>query len=168
MNGIIAWWVRNAVAANLLMTFIFVSGLIAWGTIEKEVQPIVKLPLVQVSLTWPGASPKEIEQQVIQRVEAAVKNLDNVRRYNSNASEGFGSVRLEAAPRADMTKFKEDVRDAVDAINSFPRDLEPPRIRLLEWKETIHYLTVMGDVGERELGRLAEGFRDELLSQSGE
>ena len=41
MNGIIAWWVRNAVAANLLMTFIFVSGLIAWGTIEKEVQPIV-------------------------------------------------------------------------------------------------------------------------------
>ena len=36
MNGIIAWWVRNAVAANLLMTFIFVSGLIAWGTIEKK------------------------------------------------------------------------------------------------------------------------------------
>lgn len=166
MNGIIAWWVRNAVAANLLMIFIFVSGLIAWSTIEKEVQPVVKLPLVQVSLTWPGASPKEIEQQVIQRVEAAVKNLDNVRRYNSNASEGFGRVRLEAVPRADMTKFKEDVRDAVDAITSFPRDLEPPRIRLLEWKETIHYLTLTGDVGERELGRLAEELRDELLGLS--
>ena len=166
MNGIIAWWVRNAVAANLLMVFIFVSGIIAWGTIEKEVQPIVKLPLVQISLTWPGASPKEIEQQVVQRVEAAVKNLDNVRRYNSSAREGFGSVRLEAVPRADMTKFKEDVRDAVDAITSFPRDLEPPRIRLLEWKETIHYLTVMGNVGERELGRLAEELRDELLGLS--
>lgn len=166
MNGVIAWWVRNAVAANLLMIFIFVSGLIAWSTIEKEVQPVVKLPLVQVSLTWPGASPKEIEQQVIQRVEAAVKNLDNVRRYNSNASEGFGRVRLEAAPRADMTKFKEDVRDAVDAITSFPRDLEPPRIRLLEWKETIHFLTLTGDVGERELGRLAEELRDELLGLS--
>ena len=166
MNGVIAWWVRNAVAANLLMIFIFVSGLIAWSTIEKEVQPVVKLPLVQVSLTWPGASPKEIEQQVIQRVEAAVKNLDNVRRYNSNASEGFGRVRLEAVPRADMTKFKEDVRDAVDAITSFPRDLEPPRIRLLEWKETIHYLTLTGDVGERELGRLAEELRDELLGLS--
>lgn len=166
MNGIIAWWVRNAVAANLLMTFIFVSGLFAWSTIEKEVQPIVKLPVVQISLTWPGASPKEIEQQVVQRVEAAVKNLNNVRRYNSNAREGFGSVRLEATPRADMTKFKEDIRDAVDGITSFPRDLEPPRIRLLEWKETIHYLTVMGDVGERELGRLAEEFRDELLSLS--
>lgn len=166
MNGIIAWWVRNAVAANLLMTFIFVSGLFAWSTIEKEVQPIVKLPAVLISLTWPGASPKEIERQVIQRVEAAVKNLNNVRRYNSNAREGFGSVRLEAAPRADMTKFKDDIRDAVDGITSFPRDLEPPRIRLLEWKETIHYLTVMGDVGERELGRLAEEFRDELLSLS--
>ena len=133
MQGMIAWWGRNSVAANLLMIFIIVSGLIAWSTIEKEVQPIVKLPLVQVSLTWPGASPKEIEQQVIQRVEAAVKNLDNVRRYNSSASEGFGSVRLEAAPRADMSKFKEDVKDAVDAITSFPRDLEPARGRVLGW-----------------------------------
>ena len=166
MSALISWWVRNAVAANLLMVFILVSGLIAWASIEKEVQPIVKLPLVQVSLTWPGASPKEIEQQVVQRVEAAVKNIDNLRRYNSDAREGFGSVRLEAQPRVDLTQFKEDVRDAVDGITSFPRDLEPPRIRTIEWKETIHYLTVRGNIGERALGRLAEELRDELISLS--
>ena len=166
MGALISWWVRNAVAANLLMVFIIISGLIAWTTIEKEVQPIVKLPLVQVSLTWPGASPKEIEQQVVQRVEAAVKNIDNLRRYNSDSREGFGSVRLEAQPHVDLTKFKEDVRDALDGITSFPRDLEPPRIRTIEWKETIHYLTVSGDIGERALGRLAEEFRDELISLS--
>ncbi|MEC8633857.1 MAG: efflux RND transporter permease subunit, partial [Pseudomonadota bacterium] len=166
MGGLISWWVRNAVAANLLMVFIIVSGLIAWTTIEKEVQPIVKLPLVEVSLTWPGASPKEIEQQVVQRVEAAVKNIDNLRRYNSDSREGFGSVRLEAQPRADLTQLKEDVRDALDGITSFPRDLEPPRIRTIEWTETIHYLTIRGDVGERALGRLAEELRDELISLS--
>ncbi|MEC8002971.1 MAG: efflux RND transporter permease subunit, partial [Pseudomonadota bacterium] len=166
MGGLISWWVRNAVAANLLMVFIIVSGLIAWTTIEKEVQPIVKLPLVQVSLTWPGASPKEIEQQVVQRVEAAVKNIDNLRRYNSESREGFGSVRLQAQPRVDLTQFKEDIRDALDGITSFPRDLEPPRIRTIEWKETIHYLTVSGEIGERALGRLAEEFRDELISLS--
>ena len=60
MNGLIAWWVRNSVAANLLMAFILVSGFFAWASIEREVQPIVKLPLVQVSLVWPGASPKEM------------------------------------------------------------------------------------------------------------
>ena len=166
MGGLISWWVRNTVAANLLMVLIIVSGLIAWTTIEKEVQPIVKLPLVQVSLTWPGASPKEIEQQVVQRVEAAVKNIDNLRRYNSESREGFGSVRLQAQPRVDLTQFKEDVRDALDGITSFPRDLEPPRIRTIEWKETIHYLTVSGEIGERALGRLAEEFRDELISLS--
>jgi multidrug efflux pump subunit AcrB len=166
VSAFISWWVRNAVAANLLMVFILVSGLIAWASIEKEVQPIVKLPLVQVSLTWPGASPKEIEQQVVQRVEAAIKNIDNLRRYNSDAREGFGSVRLEAQPRVDLTQFKEDVRDAVDGITSFPRDLEPPRIRTIEWKETIHYLTVRGNIGERALGRLAEELRDELISLS--
>ena len=166
MTGLIAWWVRNAVAANLLMVFILVCGLLAWAGIEKEVQPVVKLPLVQVSLTWPGASPKEIEQQVIQRVEAAIKNIDNLRRYNSEASEGFGRVTLEALPRVDLTEFKEDVRDAIDGITSFPRDLEPARIRTIEWKETIHYLTVQGDIGERALGRLAEELRDELISLS--
>ncbi len=166
MTGFIAWWVRNAVAANLLMVFILVCGLLAWAGIEKEVQPVVKLPLVQVSLTWPGASPKEIEQQVVQRVEAAVKNIDNVRRYNSEASEGFGRVTLEALPRVDLTEFREDVRDAIDGITSFPRDLEPARIRTIEWKETIHYLTVQGDIGERALGRLAEELRDELISLS--
>ena len=166
MHGLIAWWVRNTVAANLLMVFIIISGLIAWSTIEKEVQPIVTIPVVQVSLTWPGASPKEIEQQVVQRVEAAVKNIENVRRYNSQAREGFGSVSLEAQPRVDLTQFKEDIRDAVDGITSFPRDLEPPRIRTFKFKETIHYLTVRGDVGEKALGRLAEELRDELLSLS--
>ncbi|MEC9144389.1 MAG: efflux RND transporter permease subunit, partial [Pseudomonadota bacterium] len=105
-------------------------------------------------------------QQVVQRVEAAVKNIDNLRRYNSESREGFGSVRLQAQPRVDLTQFKEDVRDALDGITSFPRDLEPPRIRTIEWKETIHYLTVSGEIGERALGRLAEDFRDELISLS--
>ena len=118
MNGLIAWWVRNSVAANLLMVFILVAGGFAWSSIEREVQPIVKLPLVQVSLVWPGASPKEMEQQVIQRVEASIKNLDNLRRYNSEAREGFGQVSLEAFPRTDLTEFKEDERDAVDSNTS--------------------------------------------------
>ena len=166
MGGMISWWVRNAVAANLLMVFVIVSGLIAWTAIEREVTPIVKLPMVYVSLTWPGASPKEIEQQVVQRVEAAVKNIDNLRRYSSNSQEGYGNVQLEAQPRTDLTEFKEDIRDALDGISSFPRDLEPPRVRIIEWKETIHYLTVRGDVGERALGRLAEELRDELISLS--
>ena len=166
MNGLIAWWVRNSVAANLLMAFILVAGFFAWASIEREVQPIVKLPLVQVSLVWPGASPKEMEQQVIQRVEASIKNLDNLRRYNSEAREGFGQVSLEAFPRTDLTEFKEDIRDAVDSITSLPRDLEPPRIRNIEWKETIHYLVLQGDVGERSLSRIAEEFRDELIGLS--
>ena len=48
MHGLIAWWVRNTVAANLLMVFIIISGLIAWSTIEKEVQPIVTLSLIHI------------------------------------------------------------------------------------------------------------------------
>ena len=88
----------------------------------------------------------------MQRVEAAVKNIDNLRRYNSDSREGFGSVRLEAQPRADLTQFKEDVRDALDGITSFPRDLEPPRIRTIEWTETIHYLTIRGEWVSARLG----------------
>ena len=126
------------------MVFVIVSGLIAWTTIEKKYNPSSSSPLVQVSLMG-GAHRQKIEQQVVRQVEAAVKNIDNCVAMLGLPCD-FGSVRLKRS-RADL--MVEDVRDALDGVTSFPRDLEPPRIRTIEWTETIHYLTIRGDVGER-------------------
>ena len=64
MEGLIRWWVRNPVAANLLMFIIVTAGWLGLRDIEKEVFPSVQPDIVQVEVIWPGASPKEVEQQV--------------------------------------------------------------------------------------------------------
>ena len=69
MNGAIAWWARNPVAANLLMVGLVIAGLLGYSQIGREVIPTVALNIVTVEVTWPGAAPEEVEEQVVERIE---------------------------------------------------------------------------------------------------
>ena len=73
MESLIRWWVRNPVAANLLMLIIVTAGWLGLRDIEKEVIPSVQPDIIQVEIMWPGASPKEVELLVVQRVEEALQ-----------------------------------------------------------------------------------------------
>ena len=103
------WWVRNPVAANLLMLIIITGGVLGLRSIEKEAFPSVHPDVVLVDLFWPGASPKEIEQQVIQRVEDSLKNVQNVYRVTSQASESVGSVTIRTYPTVDINVFLNEI-----------------------------------------------------------
>ena len=76
MRALIAWWVRNPVAANLLMLGIVISGWLGLKNIEKEAFPSVSPYEVQVEVVWPGASPQEVEQQIVQRIEDAQSQIN--------------------------------------------------------------------------------------------
>ena len=162
MEGLIRWWVRNPVAANLLMLIIITAGWLGLRDIEKEAFPSVQPDIVQVEVIWPGASPKEVEQQVIQRVEEALKNVSNVYRVTSEAREGLGSLSVETFPSVNLNAFLNDIKNAVDSVTAFPRDIENPRVRRLEWRQEMIRVTVAGDVGERALTRLANRLRNEV------
>ena len=85
MEGLIRWWVRNPVAANLLCSLSSPAGWLGLRDIEKEVFPSVQPDIVQVEIIWPGAAPKEVEQQVVQSIEEVLKNVPNVYRVTSDA-----------------------------------------------------------------------------------
>ena len=101
MEGLIRWWVRNPVAANLLMLIILTAGWLGLRGIEKEAFPSVQPDVVRIEMIWPGASPKEVEQQIIQRVEEALKNVSNVYRVTSEARESSGSLTVETYPNVE-------------------------------------------------------------------
>ena len=162
MEGLIRWWVRNPVAANLLMLIIVTAGWLGLRTIEKEVVPSIQSDIVQVEVMWPGASPKEMEQQVVQRIEEALKNVSNVYRVTSEARESSGSLTVETFPTVDLNAFLNDVKNAVDSVTSFPRDIENPRVRRLEWRQEIIRVALAGDIGEKALTRLGNRLRNEL------
>jgi multidrug efflux pump subunit AcrB len=62
MNGLIEWWARNSVAANLLMVGIFVAGVIGFNSMEREMDPQVLFPGLEIDVIWPGAAPQEVEE----------------------------------------------------------------------------------------------------------
>ena len=165
MLNFVAWWVKNPVAANLLMLGIIISGWLGLKNIEKEAFPSVNPALVQVEVAWQGASPQELEQQVIQRIEDALETVASVYRVNAEAREGFGSVTVESYANVDLNSFTNDVKNAVDSITSLPRDIENPRVRRFEWRQEMLRVAVVGDIGERALTRLAQDLREDFAAQ---
>ncbi len=162
MEGLIRWWVRNPVAANLLMLIIITAGWLGLRGIEKEAFPSVQPDIIQIEIIWPGASPKEVEQQVVQRVEESLKNVSNVYRVSSQSREGLGSLSVQTFPSVELNAFLNDVKNAVDSITAFPRDIENPRVRRLEWRQEMIRVALAGEVGEKALTRLANKLRNEL------
>lgn len=164
MQRLIAWWVHNPVAANLLMAGILLAGVLGFIAMEREAFPQVKPNEVLIQVPWPGAAPQEVEEQVIRRIEEAVQSIDQVNQINSVATEGMAEIRVSTYPNAEIYTFLNDVKNAVDSVPSFPRDIENPRVQRLEFRDEMLRVAVHGQLSERELTRLAEQLRDEMAA----
>ncbi len=164
MNQLIEWWARNTVAANLLMTGIFVAGFIGFNSMDREMDPHVRFPGVSIDVSWPGASPVEVEEQIVARIEESVSDLDNIEWVRSNSSEGYGGGYILADQNVDFSQFMNDVKIRVDAISSLPRDIEPPKVQQWVNRNEFIRVAVHGELGERELKRLAERLRSEVAA----
>ncbi|GAB3289645.1 efflux RND transporter permease subunit [Parahaliea aestuarii] len=162
MERLIRWWAFNPVAANLLMVGILLSGYLGFLAMEREAFPQFVVNQVQVEVTWPGAAPQEVEEQVIQRIEESLKDLDNVKRVNATATEGHGRLDVATYTYVDINDFLNEVKNRVDAVIGLPRDIEPPRVKRTQFREEMIRVAVHGDVSERELTRLAEDLRDDM------
>ena len=162
-KGLIAWMARNHVAANLLM-FVLVGGgaIIAWD-IKQEVFPEYALDIIDVGISYPGASPEEVEEGIILAVEDEVRSLDGIKEINSSAWEGYGRTTIELTESADPNKMLQDIKAAVDRIRSFPEDVERPRISLQRRRREVMKVVLYGAADERDLFYRAQAIRNELL-----
>jgi multidrug efflux pump subunit AcrB len=162
MNKLIAWWANNSVAANLVMIGIFVAGFIGFNSLEREMDPQVRFPGLQINVSWPGASPQDVEEQLVARIEESVSDMDAIEWVRSSSSEGFGQVSILAEQQVDFNQFMNDVKIRIDSISTFPADMEPPNVQQWVNRDEFIRIAVHGDLSERELKRLAESLRREV------
>ena len=104
-RGIIAWFARNHVAANLLMWAIIIVGLSSVFSIKKEIQPRIDTNVISVDVAYPGATPREVEEGIAIKVEEAIQDLEGIKQITSTASEGFGSSNLFARPTSTQPRL---------------------------------------------------------------
>jgi len=167
MKSIIAWWADNHVAANLMMVAIVVAGIIGYNKLEREIMPTIPFPGMQVIVAWPGASPRDVEEQVVSRIEESLKDLENLDWIRSESAEGWGGVFIMAQNASNFAAVMDDVTSRVQGISSLPPDIEQPRISQWLTREDVIRVAVHGDVGERTLKRLAEEMRREMAQLTG-
>ncbi len=164
MESLIAWWVRNPVASNLLLFGILLSGVLGLAAMEREAFPNFRANQVQVDIAWPGAAPQEVEEQIIGRIEQALKHMDSIFHVYSTAEEGAAHIEIHTWPDQDMDAFLNDIKLSVDSVNSLPRDIEEPVVRRVIFRNEMLRVAIHGFIGERELNRLAEDLRKEMAA----
>ena len=164
MRGMIDWFSRNTVAANLLMLLIIVSGVIAALNVKEEVFPEFELDMINITVPYLGAAPEEVEGAVSVRIEEAIQGLDGIKQITSTASEGSGSVVVELELGADARKVVDDIKGRVDAIDTFPAETEKPIVREMTARNQVVDIAISGQTDEFTLKTIAERVRDELGS----
>lgn len=163
-TGLLAWFAYNPVAANLLMIFIIISGLISYQMMTKRMQPDIQPNMVRISVPYLGAAPQEVEQGVIIKVEEAIQDVKGIKRVNSTANEGVGTVVVELNNDIDLDDAVNEIKIKVDSISTFPGETEKPVIAKVEFSGSVIWLSVFGDMGQRSRQTITQDIRDEIMA----
>ena len=162
MKNIIRWFITNTVAANLLMIFIIIAGFFTLSRLRMEVFPDIAIPIINVSVIYPGSSPEDVEESICVKIEEQVQGINGIKKITSTSNEGYGSVNIEVENGYDLDEVKDEVKSKVDGITSFPDGAEKPTIRSFEGQPEVITVAVHGRVDEASLLSIAEGIREEV------
>lgn len=133
MRNISAWSIKNPVPPLVAFTLLMLAGVLSFRAMDINDQPDVEFPAAQVVVAQPGAAPEELETQVTQRVEAAIRNISGVDEVNSFVSEGSSRTMVQFAIGTPVDRAVNDVRDAVSNIRSdLPQGILQPQVNRLD------------------------------------
>ena len=163
-HGPIAYMVRNGVAANLLMVFILAAGLFSTNGLVQEAFPFLAFDHIEVSVSYPGATPEEVEESIVLKIEEQVATLDGVKEVTAVVAEGHASVMARLKSGTDISLALDKIESAVNRIQTFPAAAERPEIRQMTNRQSVMRLVLYGDVPERALKELAYRTEDEIAS----
>jgi multidrug efflux pump subunit AcrB len=161
-TGLIAWFARNSVAANLLMIFILIGGLLTIQTINKQMFPQVKVNWISYTAPYPGAAPQEVEEGITIKIEEALETVQGLKRVitysNRNFSNGWFEVELDYDPQVVL----EEVKSAIDSISSFPDGMERIKVEREKFRQEVMYVSLYGDLTNGELKELGRKVHNEI------
>lgn len=165
-RGVIAWFIHNPVAANLVMLFVVVAGLLSEGSIRKEVFPQQQSHVIFISAGYPSASPAEVEEGVTLKLEDAVRNIVGIKKVSAISYTGYAVMNIEVDEGFDIDEILDEVKTQVDGISSFPREVEKVIIRKTRSQALAIQLQVHGKLDEFQAKELAYDIKRDLLSNT--
>lgn len=168
MKSFIAYFIKYPVAANLIMFGILILGVVSLLQMKATFFPEFESRNINIQLIYPGASPEEVEEGIINKIEENLKGLTGIERYTSTSSENAGTVLVEVLKGYDVELILQDVKNEVDRISSFPVGMEPPVIYKQEsLGRAISFALTGNNVSLAALKKAARQAEDDLLAMDG-
>ena len=161
-KGLIAWFARNSVAANLLMIFILVGGFLTIQTINKQMFPQVKINWISYAAPYPGAAPQEVEEGITIKIEEALETVQGLKRVITYSNRGYSNGWFEVELDYDPQVVLEEVKSAIDSISSFPDGMERIKIEREKFRQEVMYISLYGDLTNGELKELGRKVHNEI------
>jgi len=164
MRSIVKYFINNEIVGNMLMILLFVVGLVGLFQMKTTFFPEVESRVISIRAIYPGSSPEEIEEGIVSKIEENLKGLTGIERVTSISSENSGSVSVEVLKGYDTDIILQDVKNAVDGINSFPVAMEPVTIFKIENLGRVLSFAIYGDVPLKTLKKVSREVEDDLLA----
>jgi len=164
VRKIIAFFIRYPVWATVVMAAVIGFGLISLSQLRYSFFPETIPNIIIIQVAYPGASPDEVAEGVILKIEENLDGLSGVERTTSVSKENFGTVTVETVEGSDISKVLADVKNAVDRINSFPLGSEKPVIYEQKFRMLSLSVILFGETDLYNLKYIAEQFRDDLMA----
>lgn len=144
MRALTKWFLDNPVAANLLMVFILVAGLLSFQTLRVESFPQIPPSQLLISVTYPGGTPAQVDEGITQRIEDAISGVPGIKNVSSRSSAGYAEVRVKKKTGVKLDRLMEDIRNEVDGIIGFPAQAERPQIYRDEFGNLASFILIYG------------------------
>lgn len=155
MSWLTKWFIDNPVGANLLMIAILAAGVLSVGSLRVESFPQVAPSSLVIQVAYPGATAKQIDQSITQRVEESISGVAGIKQVVSSSSDGLASIRVKKTSATNLDRLIEDIRNQVSAIANFPVKAERPQVVREEFTNLAAFVIISGQRSDEELQPIA-------------
>lgn len=165
-HGVMAWFAKNPVAANLLMMIILIVGYFTTSSLRTETFPAFPPENVSISVSVNGGGIQDIEESVVLKIEEALEEVQGIDTVRSTIQTGKASVMVTRVDDYDLTTLKDDIEAEINAISNLPSAAENPVIEAATRESQAIWLAIYGEADTKTLKLVAEDLRSELLNAS--
>lgn len=165
MQKLIEHFYKHSTITNWVILVIFLAGAFGLLNLKMRIWPKMEMDSISIDFSYPGASAIEVEEGIIIKAEESLRGLEGIDGIRSTSMDNYGYIYIRINSDYPMNKAMENVRNAINAIGSFPLDAEKPRIsRDKQWSRAI-LLTISGPKDLLALKTVVYDFREDLLKK---
>ena len=164
MHYLTGWFIRNPVAANLLVLLILALGAMTLSSIRIEGFPRIPPDSITIVSEFPDSTAEQVDELVTEKITKSLEGLEGVRSVVSVSEEGFSTVTVRKTGGQSLQKLVDKIRMRVDGISDLPSAVRRPIIEENGYDFPALYINLHGKTDPATLQTLADRFREELLA----